>query len=102
VPASEVTFGSLQGLRLASAFYGLTLVNPLTVVLFAAVVVAGGSGAGTPGWVVGMALASLVVHGGWVLVGAALGATIGPLATARLRLAAAVLMAGLALHLALG
>jgi len=101
-PMSEVTFGSLHGLRLASAFYGLTLVNPLTVVLFAAVVVAGGAGAGTPGWVVGMALASLVVHGGWVLVGAALGTTIGPLATARLRLAAAVLMAALALHLALG
>ena len=98
----EVPFGSLHGLRLAAAFYGLTLVNPLTVVMFAAVVVAGGSGAGTPGWVLGMALASLLVHGGWVVAGGVLGSSIGPLATARLRLAASLLMGALALRLLLG
>ncbi|MHB1139430.1 MAG: LysE family transporter, partial [Microthrixaceae bacterium] len=59
----EVTFASLRGLRLSAAFYGLTLVNPLTVVMFVAVVVAGGAGVGTPGWVLGMGLASLLVHG---------------------------------------
>lgn len=93
-----IPFGQLGGFRLGAAFYGLTVVNPLTVVLFAAVVVAGGAGAGTPGWAVGMALASLLVHGGWVLVGGALGATVGPVATARMRLIAALLMAGLAVH----
>ena len=95
-------FGGLHGVRLAAAFYGLTVVNPLTVVMFAAVVVAGGTGAGTPGWILGMALASLLVHGGWVLVGAALGTAIGPRATAWVRLGASVLMAALALHLLLG
>jgi threonine/homoserine/homoserine lactone efflux protein len=100
--APGIPFGQLHGLRLGAAFYGLTVVNPLTVVLFAAVVVAGGSGAGTPGWAIGMALASLIVHGGWVLVGGALGATIGPVATARMRLGASLLMAALAFHFLLG
>jgi threonine/homoserine/homoserine lactone efflux protein len=99
---ASIPFGHLGGLRLGAAFYGLTLVNPLTVVLFAAVVVAGGDTVGTPGWAIGMALASLLVHAGWVLVGGALGATIGPVATARLRLAASALMAGLAVHFVLG
>ena len=99
---ADIPFGHLAGGRLGAAFFGLTVVNPLTVVLFAAVVVAGGSGAGTPGWAVGMGLASLVVHGGWVLLGGALGSTLGERATARLRLGASVLMAALALHFLLG
>jgi len=94
----SVPFAQFDGFRLGAAFFGLTLVNPLTVVLFAAVVVAGGAGTGTPGWATGMALSSLLVHGGWVLVGALLGATLDDTAVARLRLLAAVFMAGLALH----
>lgn len=100
--APAIPFGHFRGMRLGAAFYGLTVVNPLTVVLFAAVVVAGGAGSGTPGWAIGMALASLLVHGGWVVVGGALGATIGPVATARIRLAASLLMAGLAVHFLIG
>jgi len=99
---ADIPFGHLSGARLGAAFFGLTVVNPLTVVLFAAVVVAGGAGAGTPGWAVGMGLSSLVVHGGWVLLGGALGSTLGPVATARMRLGASVLMAALALHFLLG
>jgi len=45
-----------------------------------------------------MGLSSLIVHGGWVLLGGALGSTLGQLATARMRLGASVLMAALALH----
>ena len=96
--STGIPFGHLSGLRLGAAFFGLTVVNPLTVVLFAAVVVAGGSGVGTPGWAIGMGLSSLIVHGGWVLLGGALGSTLGQLATARMRLGASVLMAALALH----
>ena len=99
---ADIPFGHLAGGRLGAAFFGLTVVNPLTVVLFAAVVVAGGSGAGTPGWAIGMGLSSLLVHGGWVLLGGALGSTLGERATARLRLGASVLMVALALHFLLG
>lgn len=99
---ADVPFGHLRGARLGAAFFGLTVVNPLTVVLFAAVVVASGAGAGTPGWAIGMGLSSLVVHGGWVLLGGALGSTLGEVATARMRLGASVLMAALALHFLLG
>lgn len=95
-------FGSLTGLRLGSAFFGLTLVNPLTVVLFASVVVAGGRGIGTVGWAVGMALASLVAHGGFMVAGGLLRTQLGPVASGRLRLAAAVFMGALAVHFALG
>jgi len=96
-----VPFAHQHGLRLAGVFYGLTLVNPLTLVLFASVVVAGGTGVGTAGWAVGMAVASLIAHGSFVVAGGLLGSALGPVASARLRLAAAVFMAALALHFAL-
>jgi threonine/homoserine/homoserine lactone efflux protein len=99
--ASPSPLGQLRGPRLAGAFYGLTMVNPLTIVLFASIVIAGGPGVGTAGWAVGMALASLVAHAAFVVVGGVLGARLGPSATARLRLGAAVLMGALAVHLGL-
>lgn len=92
----------LRGARLAGAFYGITLVNPLTVVLFASVVVAGGAGVGTAGWALGMALASLLAHGGFLVLGGVLRTGLGPAATARLRLGAAAFMAALALHFLIG
>jgi hypothetical protein len=45
-----------------------------------------------------MAVASLVAHGSFVVLGGALRTTLSPVASARLRLGAAVFMAGLALH----
>ena len=95
------SFGHLSGVRLAAAFYGLTMVNPLTIVLFASVVIAGGTGVGSAGWALGMALASLVAHGSFVVLGGVLGTTLGPVANARLRIGAAVFMGALALHFAL-
>jgi hypothetical protein len=56
-----------RGPRLAAAFYGLTIINPLTLVLFVSLVVAGGPAVGTIGWALGMALASLTAHGGFVV-----------------------------------
>lgn len=93
-----VAFAHQHGLPLAATFFGLTLVNPLTLVLFAGVVVAGGQGVGSAGWVIGMALTSLVAHGGFVVLGGVLGTTLGAVATARLRLGAAAFMAALAVH----
>lgn len=95
-------FARLVGPRLAAAFYGVTLVNPLTLVLFASVVVAGGRGVGTIGWALGMALSSLLAHGGFVVVGGALGTRLGPVASGRLRLGAAAFMGLLALWFAMG
>lgn len=92
----------LRGVRLAAAFYGLTMVNPLTIVLFASVVIAGGAGVGTAGWALGMAMASLLAHGAFVVLGGVLGTTLSPTAAGRLRLGAAVFMGALALHFLMG
>lgn len=88
----------LRGARLAAAFYGLTMVNPVTIVLFASVVVAGTPGVGTPGWAIGMFLASLLAHGGFVVLGGVLGSALSEVATARIRLGAAAFMIVLAAH----
>jgi threonine/homoserine/homoserine lactone efflux protein len=88
--------------RLAGGFLGLTIVNPLTIVVYAGIVVSGGAGVGTLGWVLGMALASLAVHGGFVGLGHVLGATVPGGAVAGLRLAGAAFLVLLAVHLVLG
>ena len=95
-------FAHLDGGGLAAAFYGITLVHPLALVLLVSLVVAGGPGVGTGGWAFGMALASLVAHGGFVVLGGLLGARLSPVANARLRLVAALFMAGLAVPFAVG
>lgn len=89
------------GVRLAGGFMGLTMVNPLTIVVYAGIVMSGGAGVGTAGWVLGMGLASLVVHGGFVGLGHALGSTVSDGAVTGLRWAASGLLAVLALHLLL-
>ena len=100
--ATSSTFGHLSGLRLGATFYGFTLVNPLTLVLFASVVVAGGAGIGTLGWALGMALASLLAHGSFMVAGGVLGSRLSPTANGALRMVAAVFMAALAIHFAAG
>ena len=100
--ATSSTFGHLSGVRLGATFYGFTLVNPLTLVLFASVVVAGGNGIGTIGWALGMALASLLAHGSFMVAGGVLGSRLSPTANGALRMVAAVFMAALAIHFAAG
>lgn len=91
-----------RALALAGSFFGITALNPVTVAVFAAIVLSGAGGVGTPGWVVGMVLASLVVNLGFVAVGQVLGALLGRESVARLKLVAAALIVAMALHLALG
>ncbi len=100
--ATSSTFGHLSGARLGATFYGFTLVNPLTLVLFASVVVAGGAGIGTAGWALGMAIASLLAHGSFMVAGGVLGSRLSPTANGVLRLVAALFMAALAIHFAAG
>ncbi len=91
----------LTGTRLAAVFYGLTLMNPMTIVLMSAVVIAGGRGIGTVGWAVGMTLSSLTAHGGYVLAGALLRRTCSQLTLARMGSVSAIVLVGLSVHLGL-
>lgn len=96
------SFGDLRGGRLAGTFYGMTIVNPISLILLSAVVVAGGKGIGTPGWVVGMTLASLFAHTGYVMFGSFLRRTFNPVGLARVGMISAVLMVATAAHLVTG
>jgi len=89
-------------LALAGGFFGITAINPITIVVFATLVVGGAGGAGTAGWVLGMVLASLTINFGFLAIGHGLGAVLDTAALARVRLAAAGLIVALALHFALG
>lgn len=94
-------FAHLGGARLAVAFYGLTLMNPMTIVLMSAVVIAGGPGVGTVGWAAGMTLSSLIAHGGYVLTGSVLRRTCSEMTLARMGTVSAVILVILSVHLAL-
>jgi len=82
-------------------FTALTLANPLTLLVYVGLVVGGGSGVGTAGLIVGMGVASLVVHSSWVGVGHVMGSAVPPAALRAMRYGAAMLLLGLALHMAL-
>lgn len=96
---SRSGLGDLRGPKLVGTYYGLTIINPLTIILLSAVVVAGGRGFGTPGWVIGMTLASLLAHSGFVLFGSFLRRAFNPIGLARVGMFSAVLMVGTAVHL---
>lgn len=87
--------------RLAVRMTGLTLMNPLTIAAFTSLVVATGSRAAAVGWPIGIATASLAVHGGLVLVGASLRRALSPVGTSFVRVGGSVLVAGLAANLLL-
>lgn len=99
---SRRSFSDLRGPKLAGTYYGLTIINPMTIILLSAVVVAGGRGFGTPGWVIGMTLASLLAHTGFVLFGSFLRRAFNPMGLARVGMFSAVLMVATALHLLVG
>lgn len=88
--------------RLLGGFTALTLANPLTLLVYVGVIVGGGAGVGTAGWVVGMGTASLAVHGSWVGFGHVMGSAVPPGAMRVLRFVAAGLLLGLAVHLLVG
>ncbi|UDY37795.1 LysE family transporter [Dermatobacter hominis] len=96
-----VDHSSTPARRLVGGFMGLTLANPLSLLVYAGLVVGGGAGAGTIGWVLGMAGASLLVHGGYVGLGHLVGSTMPPAALRALRLVAAAMLLGFAAHLLL-
>lgn len=98
--ASAVT--PLRGSKLAGTFFAVTVVNPLSLVLLASIVVAGGPGVGTLGWAVGMAIGSAIAHGAYGFAGAAIGGRLDETGVARIRLGGAVVVAAMAIALHLG
>lgn len=88
--------------RLFLRFFGMTLVNPLTVLAMVALVVAGGAQGSSFAWVGGVGTSSFVAHGMWAMVGAGLGAAIRPSVRPWIRLGGAVALALTAGWFALG
>ncbi len=88
--------------RLFLKFFGMTLVNPLTVLAMVAMVVAGGAQGSSFAWVGGVGTSSFVAHGTWAMVGAGLGATIRPSVRPWIRLGGALALATTAGWFALG
>lgn len=86
----------------AGAFFAVTAANPITIVVFASLVVSGRDGIGSAGWVVGMTLASVMVSTLFLAVGHGLGMILTEASVARLRMAGAVVIGALALWFALG
>ena len=82
--------------RRMARFFGATALNPITIVVFTSLVLSGRDGVGTPGWVIGMTMASLLVGVTFVTVGHVLGAVLNERATAQLRMGGAVLIAAMA------
>lgn len=93
--------GGDSWLARAAAFFMITAANPITIVVFASLVVSGGDGIGSPGWVIGMTFASVLVSTAYLGVGHGLGAVLSESAIARLRLGGAVVLLGLGIWFAL-
>ncbi len=91
-----------ERLVLAAGFFGITAVNPVTIVAFATIVMSGRRGVGSPGWVIGMVAASLMVNMAFLAVGHTLGAVVDQDSINRLRLGGAVLMVLLGILLLAG
>ncbi len=98
-PTPRADHAAAPARRLIGGFMGLTLANPLSLLVYAGLVVGGGAGAGTIGWVLGMGASSLLVHGGYVGLGHVVGTTMPPAALRTLRLVAAAMLVGFAVHL---
>ncbi len=78
---------SRAGRRLAPRFYALTLANPLTIIAFTSLVLAGGVDREPRAWALGIASASLLVHLSLVAIGSGLGAVLGDRMQRGLRIA---------------
>ena len=86
---------------LAARFAALCAINPLTLVAFATLAVSAGTSLGT-GWVVGIVSASVLVHGGFLVLGDALGRVLTPRLIHRGRMLGCLGVAALGVHTLLG
>ena len=107
VANADASVGSGRGpvdapVRLAGRLMALTLLNPLTIVAFTSLVVATGERASNVGWPLGIATASILVHGGLVLGGSTLRRALPPLGPSWFRVAGSFLIVGLAANLLVG
>lgn len=86
---------------LAARFAALCAINPLTLVAFATLALSAGSALG-PGWVLGIVSASVLVHGGFLVLGDALGRVLTPQLIHRGRMLGCLGVAALGAHTLLG
>ncbi len=86
---------------LAARFAALCAINPLTLVAFATLAVSAGGALG-PGWVLGIVSASVLVHGGFLVLGDALGRVLTPQLIHRGRMLGCLGVAALGAHTLLG
>jgi threonine/homoserine/homoserine lactone efflux protein len=88
--------------RLVPRFYAMTLANPLTIVAFASLVLAGGAAAQGRAWAFGVAAASLIVHVSLVAIGSGLGGAFAGGVQRWLRAAGGMFVIALAVLMAVG
>jgi len=86
-----------DGRRLAPRFYALTLANPLTIVAFTSLVLAGGAAREPRSWALGIAAASLLVHLSLVAIGSGLGSVLGERMQRGLRIAGGLAVIGMSI-----
>ena len=86
---------------LAARFAALCAINPLTLVAFATLALSAGNALG-PGWVLGIVSASVLVHGGFLVLGDALGRVLTPQLIHRGRMLGCLGVAALGAHTLLG
>jgi len=86
---------------LAARFAALCAINPLTLVAFATLAMSAGAALG-PGWVLGIVSASVLVHGGFLVLGDALGRVLTPQLIHRGRMLGCLGVAVLGIHTLLG
>jgi len=65
-------------LAMFGRFFSLTIVNPVSIVAMAALVLGAGRSSGSPAWVVGVATASFLAHGAYCVAGSVLGGALPP------------------------
>jgi hypothetical protein len=99
--ATDQATPALRPLRLAGRMTALTMMNPLTIVAFTSLVVATGERASNLGWPLGLATASVLVHGSLVALGSTLRHALPPLGPSWFRVAGSLLITGLAVNLVL-
>jgi threonine/homoserine/homoserine lactone efflux protein len=83
--------------RLAPRFYALTLANPLTIIAFTSLVLAGGADRDPSSWALGIASASLLVHVSLVALGSGLGSVLGDRLQRGLRIVGGVAVVGMSM-----
>lgn len=98
----DLRTAGVRGAHLGGTFFAMAVVNPISLVLLASLVIAGGAGVGTVGWALGMAIGSAISHGAYAFVGAFIAGRLDEVGVARIRLFGAAVVATMAVAMHVG